>query len=248
MQCVLHCINRNMAMPAVSKQITLPKAKKVNEIIKLLENEYGVQEPEQFREEDPSELLVLTILSQNTNDVNRDRAYESLRAKFPTWEAVARARPNAIKSAIRVGGLAEQKSRRIIAALKWIKGRFGEYSLEALRELPSEEVYEMLTSLDGVGPKTASIVLLFSLGRPYFPVDTHIHRVTTRLGLVPEKADAVKAHDILGKAFPKEKYFSAHLNIIAHGRKICVARKPKCSKCVLIKLCPWPVKHPKEHV
>lgn len=231
----------------MSKKVTLPRTTRVSKIIRELEREYGVPKPEPHRRADPLDELVLTILSQNTNDVNRDRAFDSLRERFPTWEDVAKARNSSVEAAIRVGGLAEQKSSRLQAALEWIRQRFGEYSLEGLRDLPSEEVYDLLTALEGVGPKTASIVLLFSLGRPYFPVDTHIHRVTTRLGLTPQKADANKAHEILKDVFPKEKYFSIHLNIIAHGRKICSARSPKCSACALRKLCPWPEKHPREH-
>lgn len=229
----------------MSKKETQKSALRVIRIIRELEKEYGVPKPDPYRKEDPLDALVLTILSQNTNDLNRDRAFEELRKRFPTWEDVAGARTASVEAAIRIGGLAGQKSRRLQDALNWVKRRFGEYSLEGLRDLPSGEVYDMLTALEGVGPKTASIVLLFSLGRPYFPVDTHIHRVTARLGLTPENADANKAHEILKDVFPKEKYFPVHLNIIAHGRKICSARNPKCAQCILRKLCPWPEKHGK---
>ena len=228
----------------VSKKVSLTGTRKIRYIIKALESAYGIPRPDPDKV-DPLDELILTILSQNTNDLNRDRAFRNLRERFPAWKDVAQAKTSSIEAAIRVGGLAEQKSRRIKAALGWVKRRFGDYSLEGLKGLPSHEVYNMLTSLEGVGPKTASIVLLFSLGRPFFPVDTHIHRVTTRLGLLPERTDASRAHEILKEVFPEEKYYSIHLNIIAHGRKICVARNPKCSLCVLRQLCPWPEKHKK---
>jgi endonuclease-3 len=232
----------------LSNKKTPPGALKIRNIINALEREYGVPERDPDDKEDPLEQLVRTILSQNTNDLNRDRAFESLHERFSSWDGVVKARPSAVEAAIRVGGLAEQKSRRIQAVLRWVKDKFGEYSLEGLKNIPPEEAHDMLISLDGVGPKTAAIVMLFSLGEPFFPVDTHVHRVTGRLGLLPEGADAGKAHGILAKLIPAEKYYSGHLNFIAHGKKICSARKPKCSQCVMITFCPWPAKHKSEYI
>lgn len=210
--------------------------RKTERIIQLLEKEYGIPKRSE-KQEDPLEELVRTILSQNTNDTNRDRALKSLNENFASWEDVANADHDAVAQAIRIGGLAEQKAKRIQSALRWTYDKFGEYSLRALKNLPANEVYEMLRKLDGVGPKTAAIVMLFSLGKPYFPVDTHIHRVTTRLGLLPDKTDAQKAHEILAELVRKDKYYSAHLNLITHGRRVCSARKPACGKCVLVNLC-----------
>jgi len=208
----------------------------------LLEKNYGRPQPVAGKT-DPVEQLVLTILSQNTNDVNRDRAMGRLTARFPTWEDVAGASAESIEAAIRVGGLGRQKAGRIKEALKWMKDTFGEYSLESLKDMGTADAYEMLTSLKGVGPKTASIVLLFGFGRPAFPVDTHIRRVSTRLGLLPEGVSYNDAHRILGNIFEAEDYYPIHINLIKHGRRVCKWRKPLCGECFLSRLCPWPARN-----
>ncbi len=181
--------------------------------------------------------LVSTILSQNTNDVNRDRAFESLRAKFPTWEAVRDAKEKEVIEAIRVAGLANQKGPRMQQVLRSITEERGALDLQFLAELPLEEARAWLTKFNGVGPKTAAIVLCFSLGRPAFPVDTHVYRVTGRLGLRPEKMTVEQAHPYLESVFPPETYYAAHLNIIRLGREVCNARKPNCPQCPVNKLC-----------
>jgi len=181
--------------------------------------------------------LVSTILSQNTNDLNRDRAFESLRHTFPTWEAVRDAEPGSVVAAIRVAGLANQKGPRIQQVLREITTERGSLDLNFLSDLPLEEARAWLMKFKGVGPKTAAIVLLFSMGRPAFPVDTHIFRVTGRIGLRPEKMTVEDAHVLLEKLFPPETYYAAHLNIIRLGREICVARKPACERCPLRSLC-----------
>ncbi|HTP11079.1 MAG TPA: endonuclease III [Anaerolineae bacterium] len=188
---------------------------------------------------DPLDELINTILSQNTNDLNRDRAYHALRAKFPTWEEVRDAPTGQVITAIKSAGLANQKGPRIQQVLRRITAERGELDLNFLRDLPTDEAKAWLTSLDGVGPKTASIVLLFALGKPAFPVDTHIHRVTGRLGLIPPKTSADKAHDILAELVPPEWYHSFHLNVIEHGRRVCKAQRPLCAKCVLQKYCDY---------
>ncbi len=188
---------------------------------------------------DPLDELINTILSQNTNDNNRDRAYRALRATFPTWEAVRDAPTSKVVAAIRPAGLANQKGPRIQKVLRRITAERGELDLNFLRDLPTEEAKAWLTSLDGVGPKTASIVLLFALGKPAFPVDTHIHRVTGRLGLIPPKTSAEKAHDLLAEIVPPEWYHSFHLNVIEHGRQICKALRPQCEQCVLQRYCDY---------
>ncbi len=183
--------------------------------------------------------LVSTILSQNTNDVNRDRAFELLRAKFPTWEQVRDAKESDVIDAIRPAGLANQKGPRMQQVLKSITAERGSLDLSFLAEMPLEEARSWLMKFNGVGPKTAAIVLCFSLGRPAFPVDTHVYRVTGRIGLRPEKMTVEQAHPHLESVFPPETYYAAHLNIIRLGREVCNARKPLCANCPIVKLCDY---------
>ena len=185
----------------------------------------------------PLDELVSTILSQNTNDNNRDRAYQALRAAFPTWETVRDADPQAVVNAIRPAGLANQKGPRIQAVLREITEQRGELSIDFLYDLNAEEASGWLQQFNVVGPKTAAIVLLFSLGKPAFPVDTHIYRVSGRLGLRPETINAEQAHILLAQLFSPQDYYAAHLNIIRLGREICQARKPNCPVCPVNDLC-----------
>ena len=181
--------------------------------------------------------LVSTILSQNTNDVNRDRAFEALRAKFPTWESARDAKEADVIAAIKPAGLANQKGPRIQRALRSITEERGALNLQFLADMPLEEARAWLTKFNGVGPKTAAIVLCFALGKPAFPVDTHIYRVTGRIGLRPETMNVEQAHPYLESVFPPETYYAAHLNIIRLGREVCGARKPSCPKCPVNQLC-----------
>ena len=181
--------------------------------------------------------LVSTILSQNTNDKNRDVAFEALKKAFPDWEAVRDAEPAAVIAAIRPAGLANQKGPRIQAVLREISHERGSLDLSFLQTWPVDEAHAWLTRFNGVGPKTASIVLLFALGLPAFPVDTHIYRVTGRLGLRPEKMSVEQAHPHLAALFPPEEYGPAHLNLIRLGREICHARNPDCHSCPLTDVC-----------
>lgn len=183
--------------------------------------------------------LVSTILSQNTNDVNRDRAFEALRAKFPTWEAVRDAKEEDVINAIRPAGLANQKGPRMQQVLRAITEERGALDLQFLADMPIEEARAWLTKFNGVGPKTAAIVLCFSLGIPAFPVDTHVYRVTGRLGIRPEKMNVEQTHPYLESVFPPETYYAAHLNFIRLGREICHARKPNCPQCPVNKLCEY---------
>jgi endonuclease-3 len=194
----------------------------------------------------PVDELVSTILSQNTNDTNRDRAFAALRARFPTWEAVRDAPEAEVVAAIRPAGLANQKGPRIQAVLRAITQERGALDLEFLRSLPVDEARAWLTRFKGVGPKTAAIVLLFSLGLPAFPVDTHVHRVTGRLGLRPEKLSADDCHPHFEGLLPAGSYYAAHLNLIRHGREVCHARNPECGRCVLLRLCPFGQSRPPE--
>jgi endonuclease-3 len=187
----------------------------------------------------PVDELVSTILSQNTNDVNRDRAFNSLRMKFPTWEQVRDADTDAVVEAVRVAGLANQKGPRLQQVLREITAERGSLDLSFLGDLPLEEARAWLTRFKGVGPKTAAIVLCFSLNRPAFPVDTHIYRVTGRIGLRPEKMTVEQAHPHLENLFPPETYYAAHLNIIRLGREVCAARRPNCPGCPVRELCDY---------
>ena len=187
----------------------------------------------------PVDELVSTILSQNTNDVNRDRAFEALRAKFATWEQVRDADEYEVIETIRVAGLANQKGPRIQQVLHDITAERGSLDLSFLADMPLEEARTWLTKFNGVGPKTAAIVLCFSLNRPAFPVDTHVYRVTGRIGLRPEKMTVEQAHPYLENLLPPETYFAAHLNIIRLGREICAARKPNCPLCPVRALCDY---------
>jgi endonuclease III len=216
-------------MPTLSKRAT-----KIHE--KLLE---AFGQPTWRNPLPPIDELVSTILSQNTNDLNRDRAFNSLRAKFPTWEAVRDAKTKDVVNAIRPAGLANQKGPRIQKVLKEITKERGDLDLWFLKDLPLEEARAWLMKFNGVGPKTAAIVLCFSLNRPAFPVDTHIYRVTGRIGLRPPKMTVEQAHPHFEKLFPPETYYAAHLNLIRLGREVCHPRKPDCPKCPIIKLCDY---------
>ncbi len=182
--------------------------------------------------------LVSTILSQNTNDLNRDRAFNALRAAFPTWEAVRDAPAAEVIAAIRPAGLANQKGPRIQQVLAQITAETGGLNLDFLAGLPAEEGRAWLLRFKGVGPKTAAIVQQFALGIPAFPVDTHIYRVTGRLGLRPPKMNVEQAHTHLAAQFPPESYYALHLNLIRLGREICHPRNPECPRCPLLDLCP----------
>jgi endonuclease-3 len=199
---------------------------------------YGDPPPRPLQ--DPLSELIQTVLSQNTSDVNSDRAYGSLMQRFDgDWEAVRLAPAEAVADAIRVGGLAEIKAARIKGVLDRIAERVGELDLTFLRELPLEEGREFLRSLDGVGPKTAACVLLFSCGKPALPVDTHVYRVSQRLGLVPRKASAEQAHTLLEAAVAPDLVYAVHIQLIRHGRETCKAQRPRCSGCPLRDLCPY---------
>ncbi|HVN16733.1 MAG TPA: hypothetical protein VMT73_13395 [Anaerolineales bacterium] len=187
----------------------------------------------------PVDELVSTILSQNTNDINRDRAFNALRAKFSSWEEVRDAKTSDVVNAIRPAGLANQKGPRIQNVLHEITKERGDLDLSFLNDLPLEEARAWLMKFNGVGPKTAAIVLCFSLNRPAFPVDTHIYRVTGRIELRPQQLTVEQAHPYLEGLFPPETYYAAHLNLIRLGREVCAARKPNCPICPIRDLCDY---------
>ena len=214
----------------------LPAAPEVaREIFLRLQEAYGT--PDWRPHYDPMEELILTFLSQNTSDVNSGRAFEALKARYPTWQAVMDAPVDELAAAIRSGGLSQRKAPRIQAALRRILAERGEFSLDFLAALPAEEGMQWLRSFDGIGHKTASIVLLFCFGKPVFPVDTHIGRVTRRLGLAGPKESEERIAGIWQSLAPAAWYYPLHLNLIRHGREVCAARAPRCAVCVLNGVC-----------
>jgi endonuclease-3 len=206
-------------------------------VTRLLEKKYGIPRKEK---RDPLDVLIQTILSQNTNDRNSDQAYQRLKLAFPLWEDILRAKPAGLIRALRPGGLAEQKGRRIRNILRWIRDRNGTLNLDFLRPMDSEDIVEMMGRLKGVGPKTVHCLLLFGLGRDAFPVDTHVLRVGKRLGIIPQTFHAEKAHRWMAPLVPIRKSLSLHINLIRHGRTICRARDPECSRCFLRGECSFP--------
>jgi endonuclease-3 len=209
---------------------------RVDQILKLLSAEYG--KLKWRRRRSPIEVLVQTILSQNTSDRNSGRAFEQLLASFGNWEDVANASVSQISNSIKAGGLGAVKARYIKQSLEEVRGRRGGFELDFLRKLPVDEARDWLRQLPGVGMKTASVVLLFSLGMPVLPVDTHIFRVAKRLGLIDSKVSIDKAHILLEGLVPPKDVYQFHVLLIEHGRKVCKAQRPRCRECVLGRLCP----------
>jgi endonuclease-3 len=208
----------------------------INEVIKLLEQEYGPCHWQMDR--DPIDVLVGTILSQNTSDTNSGRAFAALKAGFDSWEAVASARTDHIAQAIKCGGLSQIKAVRIKQVLQQIEREQGRISLDSLRSKTIPEAEDYLMRLPGVGHKTASCVLLFSFGRPSLPVDTHVFRVAKRLGLIDSKVSIAKAPGLLQKQVRPSKIYQFHVHMIEHGRKVCRAHQPHCRECILNRICP----------
>jgi endonuclease III len=219
-------------MPRFSRKDIITRVKAID---KILARTYG---PKRLRHKtDPTDELILTILSQNTNDKNRDQAYKELRRRFPTWRDVAAARSSAIASAIRIGGLSTMKSGRIKKILNQVAERSADMTLSFLEKMPDQEVWDYLTSFTGVGPKTASCVLLFALGRHAMPVDTHVFRVGKRLGLIPESLNVDRAHRWFLESNLPLNIYQLHINMIWHGRALCRPRNPRCTACPLKKYC-----------
>ncbi len=202
-----------------------------------LKRKYG--EPAWRQHLPPVDELVSTILSQSTSDANRDKGFYALKERYADWESVMHAPAADIIETIRPAGLANQKGPRIQAALRTIYVQRGELSLDFLNDLSLEEAKSWLVNINGVGPKTAAIILLFAFNRPAFPVDTHVHRITQRLGLIGPKVTADKAHDLLENGTRPDTFYAMHLNLIRHGRETCTARQPKCAACVLQDVCAY---------
>jgi endonuclease III len=228
---------RSLDRPHRPRRGSSPSPATVLEIYRRLDQRHGPLEPPPRRE--PIEELILTVLSQNTSDVNRDRAFGAMRTKYKTWEALADANPFDLAASIKPGGLSNIKAPRILAILREIREREGgSLDLDWMNNASSQPVRDYLISLPGVGPKTAACVVAFSLGRPALPVDTHVFRVAQRLGFFDERTDAVRAHRIMEELVPKRLQVRMHVGLIRHGRTICRAGRPSCEICPLNDLCP----------
>lgn len=210
------------------------KQEKYRQIAPVLEEMYGRK---QWKPRDGMDELISCILSQSTNDANRDRGFDALKARYPAWEAVHHAPQDELIDTIRPAGLANSKAPYIQGSLDAIFEERGEYKIDFLGDLSVSEAKEWLQRLPGVGPKTAAIVLCFAYNRPAFPVDTHVHRVGKRLGFLPAKISADTAHDHMESIVPPQEYYAFHLQMIYHGRALCKARNPQCRQCPLQTYC-----------
>lgn len=217
--------------------------RRAQRIDKILTDIYGRKTI--MLDEDPLDTLIETILSQNTTDKNSHRAFTMLKRAYPRWSELVGEDPRKIAKTIRSGGLADMKARRILDALDFILAEKGRLDLGFLKDMAPEDAEAWLGRMKGVGPKTRSIVLLFSLGMPAFPVDTHIHRVTRRLGLIGQRTNREKAQQELAELVSSSEYYNFHINIIEHGRAVCQARKPKCGVCKVSRLCDYYKRLPK---
>jgi endonuclease-3 len=209
----------------------------IEKVIALLREQHGA--PKRMPRRDPLSELIAALLSQNTSDVNSGRAFGNLVSTFGTWEEAAEADVEGISEAISAGGLNRVKAPRIKTILSRIKSEKGSLDLRFLGNMPLAEARTWLESLPGVGPKTAACVLLFSLGRPALPVDTHVYRVSQRLGLIDSKVSPDNAHKILGEMVPSPDVYEFHMNMVRHGRKVCRAQSPLCGGCLLNKGCAY---------
>ena len=212
------------------------RARRAQAVYQRLADHYGKHEWE--RRAEPLDELIYTVLSQHTSDLNTDRTFADLRAAFPTWREVIDAPSEIVAEAIKGGGLSKIKAPRIQAILRSIEEQRGELNIDFLGDLPLEEARSWLLALPGVGQKTAACVLLFSFGLPALPVDTHVHRVSGRLGLIIKKTNADKAHAALESLVDTAQVYQFHIDLIEHGRRVCHARKPACGDCVLSEICP----------
>jgi endonuclease-3 len=226
--------------------VTMRPTEHLVRVYELLVQTYG--EPKNVPDYDPLGGLVGTILSQHTSDTNSDRAYKQLVATFPTWEDVRDAPTDKIVESIKCGGLANIKSVRIQDVLHTLTEQqqeqgetkpLAEFLYDELASRSTEEAWRYLRELPGVGPKTAACVLMFNLNRPAFPIDTHVHRVSKRLGLIGARISAEQAHNIFDKMIPSEWVYPLHVNLIRHGRRICHAQRPKCNLCPLFSECAY---------
>lgn len=211
----------------------------LSEVLDVLESIWGQEaNPKVSAFEDPLDGLILTVLSQNTNDNNRDRAFYKLKSLYPKWAEVAALPAEALADAIRVAGIANVKSSRIKEILEVVRQTFGVYSLRDMSSWEGVEVMDFLLSLPGVGPKTAACVMVFDLGIPAFPVDTHVARFCRRMGWVDRSSSPISIQEQMEVLVPEARKKGAHLNIISHCKSLCRARSPICGSCLLSGICP----------
>jgi endonuclease III len=223
--------------PVISNQIQLVDGEKTRVVAVRLAAIYG---PRAWRgPRDPLAELILTILSQNTSDTNSGRAFRALKQRYASWQQVLDAPTDELYETIKSAGLGNIKAPRIQATLRAIYERRGAFSLNFLDDMPMDEAREWLLSLNGIGPKTAACVLLFALNKPALPVDTHVHRVSKRLGLIGPRVNADKAHVLLEQVLPPDDVYPFHINMIQHGRLVCHAQRPACLKCGLRDCCAY---------
>jgi endonuclease-3 len=222
---------------AVDAQREAAAEKPVRYIIQNLERAYGV--PENKRASDPLDMLIGVILSQATSDVNSQRTFAALKRRFPVWDAALRAREASIAATIKAGGLANQKAKVIKSLLRQIKAQHGTLDLSFLHEMTAAEAAAYLSQFRGAGPKTIACTLLFACRKDVFPLDTHIFRVLRRVGLIPQKCSDARAHEIMNRIVPPGKFYSFHVNLIRHGRKICRPREPLCTRCPIVEYCDY---------
>ena len=217
-------------------KMKLDKSPNYQKIKKLLDKQYGDIE---WRDEmETLDELIFTVLTQNTSDINAEKAFKNLKSRYINWDEIVESTDEQLERIIRIGGLGKQKSIRIKKILKEIYLRTGGYDLSILKDMPFNEVKEWLITLPGVGPKTAAVVMSFALKLPAFPVDTHIHRISKRLGYIDQNTSAEKAHEIMENIILPKDRFNFHILLITHGRKICKANNPKCYICPLTSYCP----------
>lgn len=228
------CLSRTLLAAMADRHLQALRRKAAKMRV-ILAKEYG--RPTVELDQNPLDTLIETILSQNTTDKNSSRAFSSLKEHYPNWEALRGENPKKVAKIIRSGGLAAIKAERILSALDFIESERGNLDLGFLKAMRPSDAEQWLGRIKGVGPKTRSIVLLFSLGKPAFPVDTHIHRVTNRVGLIGERTSREGAQTELAKLVPVRDFYSFHINIIEHGRAVCQARRPKCEICKIKRLC-----------
>jgi endonuclease-3 len=224
-------------MKVHTKLHLLPASQKTEAVRRALDEHYG--NLEWRARNDPLSELVLTILSQHTSDLNSERAFAEMRCRYSTWEEVRDAPTEELADVIRSGGLADQKAPRIQEVLRLISEERGTLDLEFLREMPPDEAKKWLSGFRGVGPKTAACVLMFACGMPVMPVDTHIYRVSKRLGLIEERITEAKAHDVLESMVAPEHRYPFHIHMITHGRRVCKAQRPLCEACVVRDWCSY---------
>jgi len=205
--------------------------------LEQLEAAYGI--PPKRPKRDPLDSLMRTILSQNTSDVNRDIAYQSLKAKFPAWDQVKEAAPDTVAETIQSGGLANQKTARMQRVLRWLASEFGSLDLSWVCQEDPDKMIKLFTEIKGIGIKTIAVVLCFSCRQDVFPVDTHVNRICNRLGIVPRKSPPEKTFRVMNEIIPAGASQSFHLNMIRHGREVCKARTPKCADCILWSRCDY---------